>query len=61
MPTEWELFRERWKGGCGSSLCSNAKHVCLARGRIPSDILFVGEAPPSRQTWWAKFSLGRSG
>jgi uracil-DNA glycosylase family 4 len=45
MPTRWELFRERWKEGCGSNLCSEAQHVCLARGRVPCDILFVGEAP----------------
>jgi hypothetical protein len=45
MPTMWELFRERWKEGCGSNLCSEAQHVCLARGRVPSNILFVGEAP----------------
>jgi uracil-DNA glycosylase family 4 len=45
MPTKWEMFSERWKAGCGSELCSKARHVCLARGTIPCDILFVGEAP----------------
>jgi uracil-DNA glycosylase family 4 len=45
MQAKWGKFRERWRDGCGSDLCSEARHVCLARGRIPCDILFVGEAP----------------
>jgi uracil-DNA glycosylase family 4 len=45
MPTMWEAFRESWRSGCGSDLCSQARPVCLARGRIPRHILFVGEAP----------------
>lgn len=43
--TPWELFVEQWKGGCGSSLCPEANRICLARGTVPCDILFVGEAP----------------
>lgn len=45
MATKWQAFCSRWKNGCGSSLCSDAKNVCLARGKLPCDILFVGEAP----------------
>lgn len=45
MPTKWEAFRERWRHGCTSDLCSKARHVCLGRGQMPCDILFVGEAP----------------
>lgn len=45
MPTRWEMFRDRWVKGCGSRLCAEAQHVCLAWGRVPCDILFVGEAP----------------
>ena len=45
LPTSYENFRARWAEGCGSSLCSKAQHVCLCRGTIPCDILFVGEAP----------------
>jgi uracil-DNA glycosylase family 4 len=44
MPTPWQEFVARWNGGCGSSLCASAKK-CLARGTVPCDILFVGEAP----------------
>src|SRR3954453_11109541 len=45
MPTMWQEFRSRWIKGCGSTLCPEAQHVCLARGTVPCDILFVGEAP----------------
>lgn len=52
--TRWQLYRERWADGCGSELCpqtcrrenrSGATRICLARGSIPCDILFVGEGP----------------
>jgi uracil-DNA glycosylase len=45
MPTMWELFRSRWIKGCGSSLCPKAQNICMERGTVPCDILFVGEAP----------------
>lgn len=43
--TPWQTFLERWRGGCGSSLCGGRAKVVLARGDVPADILFVGEAP----------------
>jgi uracil-DNA glycosylase family 4 len=43
--TAYELFVERWKDGCGSSLCAGARKVVLARGCVPCDVLFIGEAP----------------
>lgn len=39
---------EKWKNGCGSSLCpekGTSSQVCLVRGHLPCDVLFVGEAP----------------
>lgn len=41
----FQLHVERWSGGCGSELCQHATKVCLYRGQIPCDVLFVGEAP----------------
>lgn len=41
------LFSEhcdRWAVGCGSPICRGATK-CFARGTVPSDILFIGEAP----------------
>jgi uracil-DNA glycosylase family 4 len=34
----------KWKAGCGSVQCEGAR-VVLCRGKLPCDILFVGEAP----------------
>lgn len=35
---------ERWKDGCGASICEGARRV-FCRGKLPCDILFVGEGP----------------
>lgn len=35
---------ENWKNGCGSSICTGARK-CIARGSVPCDVVFVGEAP----------------
>ena len=49
MPKRLSLFAshvERWKNGCGSDQCDpKKKKVVLARGSLPCDVLFVGEAP----------------
>lgn len=42
----WKSFCEKWKGGCDSSICGDrGTRIVLARGKIPCDVLFVGEAP----------------
>ncbi len=43
--TPWQEHVTRWSAGCGSCLCSRAANVCLARGQVPADVLFVGQAP----------------
>lgn len=35
----------KWGNGCGAFECSGARHVVLARGTVPCDVVFVGEAP----------------
>lgn len=48
MTAKSSLFKshcERWRSGCGSDQCDRAKRIVLARGTIPCDVLFVGEAP----------------
>jgi uracil-DNA glycosylase family 4 len=45
VTTKYQAFVARWEGGCDSDLCARAKHVVLAKGKVPCDILFVGEAP----------------
>ena len=43
--TKYELHIQRWGKGCGASICCEANRIVLARGKIPCDILFIGEAP----------------
>lgn len=43
--TSWEKYKEKWKRCQKCSLSDRRKKVVLARGKIPCDILFVGEAP----------------
>jgi uracil-DNA glycosylase len=43
--TPLQQFCERWGKGCGSHLCAAARKVVLARGTVPCEVLFVGEAP----------------
>jgi uracil-DNA glycosylase family 4 len=40
-----QQHKERWKNGCGSSICSCAYRKVFCRGTYPCDVLFVGEAP----------------
>ena len=44
-PLTWANHVERWGNCRRCSLCDGRKRVCLARGKIPADVLFVGEAP----------------
>jgi DNA polymerase len=41
----WKQFKARWKDGCGAPICPGATRRCLARGDVPCDVLFIGEAP----------------
>ncbi len=49
--SQYKQFCEKWKNGCGSSICGGrdglgtGMKLCFARGCIPCDVLFIGEAP----------------
>ena len=45
MVSKYQLFVDKWKGGCGARICQEANRICLARGQVPCDVLFCGEAP----------------
>jgi uracil-DNA glycosylase family 4 len=40
----FKMHCQRWKEGCGARECAGARKV-FARGKIPCDVLFIGEAP----------------
>ncbi len=43
--TPWQKYKKKWQSCQRCSLCERRKKVVLARGKIPCDILFIGEAP----------------
>jgi uracil-DNA glycosylase family 4 len=64
MKTRYQLHLERWgaKGvGCGSELCPTARNVVLARGKLPSDITFTGEAPGESENLRGSPFIGPAG
>lgn len=62
--TKISLYQEhlkRWSEGCGSCLCSDANRLVFARGRIPCDVLFIGEAPGESENVIGRPFLGPAG
>lgn len=54
--TTYRQHCDKWKDGCGATICEYASKVVLARGTIPCHVLFVGEAPgPSEDLIGAPF------
>lgn len=42
---KWKTFRETWKDCEACPLHQTRHRICLAKGKVPCDVLFVGEAP----------------
>lgn len=61
MKSKWGLHVERYGDGCGHHLCGQATKVCLARGAVPCDILFIGEAPGQSEDALGKPFCGPAG
>ena len=43
--TRYSLFVEKWKDCRDCYLCETRNRIVFARGTIPADVLFLGEAP----------------
>jgi uracil-DNA glycosylase family 4 len=41
----WTEHKSKWRDCRLCSLCETRQNVVLARGKIPADVLFIGEAP----------------
>ncbi|MEK0326406.1 MAG: uracil-DNA glycosylase family protein, partial [Nitrosopumilus sp.] len=41
----WKEHRAKWIDCSLCSLCKRRRKVVLARGKVPCDVLFIGEAP----------------
>ncbi len=44
MSSPWNKHRRKWEQCTLCPLCETRKHVVLGRGKIPADVLFLGEA-----------------
>jgi len=43
--TAWQLFVNKWKDCTDCPLCEERDRIVLARGHVPADVVFIGEAP----------------
>lgn len=41
----WQQFKSKWENCSNCSLCEVRKNIVLCKGKVPCDVLFVGEAP----------------
>lgn len=57
----YRQFAEKYSGGCGAGICKGASHIVLARGKIPCQVLFVGEAPGESEDALGKPFVGPAG
>lgn len=51
----------KWKGCTRCELCEGRKKVVLARGTVPADIVFIGEAPGPSEDSLGKPFIGPAG
>jgi len=61
MTTLFQQHKEKWKNCSDCDLCETRKKVVLARGVIPCDILFVGEAPGFSEDVIGRPFVGKAG
>lgn len=45
MPTPWQLFKKKWQDCLLCEYGPRRNKIVLAKGKIPCDVLFIGEAP----------------
>ncbi len=57
----YQLHQQKWEDGCGSSICDRAQFRCFARGDIPCDVLFCGEAPGNTEDTLGRPFCGEAG
>jgi DNA polymerase len=59
--TPWQQFVERWKDCRACPLFESRQNIVLARGELPCDVLFVGEAPGQSEDVLGKPFVGPAG
>lgn len=59
--TPWQRHVERWRSCGGCDLCAQRDRVVLARGKVPCDVLFIGEAPGESENVLGQPFVGPAG
>lgn len=59
--TPWQKHVESWSSCQRCDLCHGRDKVCLARGSLPCDVLFVGEAPGDSEDTLGRPFVGPAG
>ena len=57
----WRQHVERWKDCTNCALCSQRDNIVLARGTVPCDVLFIGEAPGESENLIGQPFVGPAG
>ena len=60
-PKSYKEHKTRWVNCQGCELCKTRSHVVLARGQVPCDLLFIGEAPGHSENIIGKPFVGPAG
>lgn len=61
MASKYQLHVTTWKHCTQCPLCETRKNVVLARGQVPADVLFIGEAPGNSEDALGKPFIGPAG
>lgn len=59
--SKWTKFREKWKACKECPLHEVRDRIVLARGKLPCDVLFIGEAPGKSENAIGKPFIGKAG
>ncbi len=59
--TLYQQHKQKWSNGCGHACCDAATKVVLCRGKIPCDILLVGQSPGKSEDVLGKPFVGPAG
>lgn len=57
----WKAHKSKWSNCKECSLCEGRKRTVLFKGKIPCDVLFVGEAPGTSENMLGKPFVGPAG
>lgn len=57
----YQKHTQKWAKGCGADICPGARKLCFARGTVPCQVLFVGEAPGNSENLIGRPFIGPAG